>query len=59
MTLIEILDRVHFKLTGQGAVSEPANKPFDFAALKRLTDGLPVQKQSAADFIREMRNEKY
>lgn len=31
-------------------------KPIDFAALKALTDRMPMQKQSAGDFIRKMRD---
>jgi len=31
-------------------------KPIDFAALKALTDRMPMQKESAGDFIRRMRD---
>lgn len=34
-------------------------QPVDVDALERLAARLPVQKQSAVDLIREMRDEKY
>ena len=35
-------------------------KPFDLKELQRLTADMPYQEQSAADFVREMRdNERY
>jgi prevent-host-death family protein len=35
-------------------------KPIDFAALRALTDSMPMQKQSAREFVRKMRdNERY
>jgi prevent-host-death family protein len=33
-------------------------KPIDFAALKALTDLLPMQKQSAGGFVRRMRDKE-
>ena len=32
-------------------------KPVDVDALKRLTDSLPMQEESAADLVRRMRDE--
>lgn len=32
-------------------------KPIDVAALRALTDSMPLQAQSAGDFIRQMRDE--
>ncbi len=32
-------------------------QPIDFAALKRLTDSLPPESETSADFIRRMRDE--
>ena len=32
-------------------------KPIDVAALKRLTDGMPMQAEGAGDFVRRMRDE--
>ena len=32
-------------------------KPIDVAALKRLTDAMPMQAESAGDFVRRMRDE--
>jgi antitoxin (DNA-binding transcriptional repressor) of toxin-antitoxin stability system len=32
-------------------------KPFDFEALKKFTDSQPMQKESAGDFVRRMRDE--
>jgi prevent-host-death family protein len=35
-------------------------KPIDFTALRALTDSMPVQKQSAGEFVRKMRDrERY
>ncbi|NGN40070.1 type II toxin-antitoxin system prevent-host-death family antitoxin [Mesorhizobium sp. CGMCC 1.15528] len=31
-------------------------QPIDLGALKRITDPMPAQKQSAGDFMREMRD---
>lgn len=31
-------------------------KPIDVAALRALTDSMPMQEQSAGDFMREMRD---
>ncbi len=33
-------------------------KPIDFAALRALTDSMPMQKQSARDFVRKMRDKE-
>jgi len=38
-------------------VTQP--KPFDFAALRELTDRMPMSTQSAADLARSMRDEAY
>jgi prevent-host-death family protein len=38
-------------------VTQP--KPFDFAALRELTDRMPMSTQSAADLVRSMRDEGY
>ena len=38
------------------AVQHP-RKPIDFTALKALTDQMPLQEESAGDFIRRMRDE--
>ena len=32
-------------------------KPIDVAALKRLTDAMPMQAERAGDFVRRMRDE--
>ncbi len=32
-------------------------KPIDFTALRALTDSMPIQKLSAGDFVRKMRDE--
>jgi prevent-host-death family protein len=37
---------------------ETPRKPIDFAALKALTDRLPMQKQSAGGFVRRMRDKE-
>jgi prevent-host-death family protein len=37
-------------------VSVKARKPIDFAALRALTDSMPMQKESAGRFIRKMRD---
>lgn len=31
-------------------------RPIDFAALQALTDAMPMQKESAGDFVRKMRD---
>jgi hypothetical protein len=33
-------------------------KPIDFVALKALTDRMPMQKVSAGDFVRRMRDKE-
>jgi prevent-host-death family protein len=38
----------------------PECKPVDIDALRRLTDSMPLQKQSAGEFMRELRdNDRY
>ena len=39
------------------AVQAP-RKPIDFAALRELTDSMPLQAESAGDFIRRMRDDE-
>ena len=34
-------------------------QPFDFAALRELTNRMPMSTQSAADLVRSMRDEGY
>ena len=36
-----------------------AERKFDWEALKRFTDSLPPARESAADLIRQMRDESY
>ncbi len=38
------------------AISAP-RKPIDFAALRALTDRMPMQTESAREFVRRMRDE--
>jgi prevent-host-death family protein len=39
---------------------KPRRKPIDFAALQTLTDSMPLQTESAGDFVRRMRDaERY
>ena len=33
-----------------------SRKPLDFAAMRALTDSMPVQNQNAGDFVRDMRD---
>lgn len=40
------------------AAAKP-RKPFDWAKLKALTDSMPMQPESAGDFVRRMRDEGY
>jgi prevent-host-death family protein len=64
--LSELIDRVEagetVEITRRGklvAKIEPTQKPkkrVDVGALRRLAASLPVQKQSAGDFVREMRD---
>ena len=35
---------------------EQKKKPIDVAALRKLTESMPIQKESAGDFIRWMRD---
>ena len=35
----------------------PPRKPIDLAALRALTDRIPMQSESAGDFVRRMRDE--
>lgn len=37
--------------------AEAPRKPIDVAALKALTDSMPLQTESAADLVRRMRDE--
>ena len=67
--LSEIIERVEsgesVEITKRGkhvATLGPAERklvPVDVDRLERLAARLPVQKQSAVDLIREMRDEKY
>lgn len=45
------------RLVARVVPAEKPRKPFDFAALKRLTDGLPIQSEDAAAFVRRMRDD--
>jgi hypothetical protein len=38
--------------------AQAPRKPINFAALKALTDRLPMQKKSARDFVRRMRDKE-
>jgi prevent-host-death family protein len=41
------------------AISKP-RKPIDVAALRKMTDAMPLQRQSAGEFVRRMRdNDRY
>jgi len=65
--LSELIDRAeagetiaitrHGKVVAQLTPAKPERKPIDFAALKALTDAQPYQSESAADFVRRMRDE--
>ncbi len=37
--------------------TEPVRKPFDFAALRRHLNSMPMCEQSAVDLVRQMRDE--
>jgi prevent-host-death family protein len=38
----------------------PKRKPIDFKALRKLTESMPLQDQSAGEFMRELRdNDRY
>lgn len=37
--------------------ARPPRKPIDFDALRRLTESMPYQEESAGDFIRRMRDD--
>ncbi|MDB5551064.1 MAG: antitoxin [Rhizobium sp.] len=39
--------------------AEPKPETFDWDALRRFTDSLPPAKESAADLIRQLRDESY
>jgi prevent-host-death family protein len=65
--LSELIDRVEggesMCITRRGVpvaqltpVAKP-KKPIDWAALKALTDSMPMQTESAGDFIRRMRDD--
>jgi prevent-host-death family protein len=45
------------KLVARVVPVERQRKPFDFANLKRFTDSLPFQEESAGEFVRRMRDE--
>ncbi len=47
------------KLVAKVVPVEQPRKPIDVDALERLAARLPVQKQSAVELIREMREAKY
>ena len=47
------------KLVARIVPPEKAKVPVDVDALERLAASLPVQKQSAVELIREMRESKY
>ena len=38
------------------SVKAARRRPIDFAALQALTDAMPMQKESAGDFVRKMRD---
>jgi prevent-host-death family protein len=37
---------------------ETPRKPIDFSALRALTDSMPMQKETAGDFVRKMRDKQ-
>ena len=56
--VIQILRRG--KPIAQIIAARRPRRPIDVEKLKRVTDGMPKQDQSAGDFIREMRdNDRY
>ena len=64
--LSELLDQVEagetVSITRRGkpvarlVADQAERKPFDFEALRRVTASMPMQRQSAGEFIREMRD---
>jgi prevent-host-death family protein len=64
--LSELVDRVEggdtIEITRRGRLvarlvgADKARKPFDFSELRALADKMTVQKQSAGEFIRQMRD---
>lgn len=65
--LSEILDRVEAgesvvitrrgKAVARLSAMEQSRKPIDFEALRRFRESMPMSERSAADMIREMRDE--
>ena len=65
--LSELIDRVqsgedisitkHGKTVARLVAAKPDRKPISFADLKALTDAQTYQSESAADFVRRMRDE--
>jgi prevent-host-death family protein len=39
------------------AVAEKPRKPIDFERLQKLRDSMPMQEESAGDFVRRMRDD--
>jgi prevent-host-death family protein len=52
---IDILRRG--KLVARLVPAETPRKPIDIEALRKLTEGMPVQAESGGDFVRRMRDE--
>ncbi|ATU91813.1 type II toxin-antitoxin system Phd/YefM family antitoxin [Phyllobacterium zundukense] len=52
---IDILRRG--KLVARLVPAESPRKPIDIEALRKLTEGMPVQAESGGDFVRRMRDE--
>jgi prevent-host-death family protein len=44
------------KPVAQLSALSPKRKPIDVEALRRLTDSMPLQSESAGDFVRAMRD---
>jgi prevent-host-death family protein len=67
--LSELLDRVEkgdsIEITRRGKLVaklvsvEAPRKPIDVAALRALTNSMPITQQSAADLVRAMRDDGY
>ena len=51
---IEIVRRG--KIVARLLPPEPALEPFDFNALRQMTDAMPLQTEGAGDLIRRMRD---
>jgi len=47
----------HGKPVAQLSAVEQPRKPIDVAELRALTDRMPMQQESAGDFVRRMRDE--